>query len=92
RGYPDVSLQGLYFEMVGGGETGTLSGTSASSPTFASIIALINDQLIAAGKPVLGFLNPWIYSIASTAFTDITIGHNPGFVAFNATVGWDPLS
>ncbi|KAJ7435200.1 family S53 protease-like protein [Mycena galericulata] len=98
RGYPDVSLQGLYFEMVGGGETGTLSGTSASSPTFASIIALINDQLIAAGKPILGFLNPWIYSTASTAFTDITIGHNAGFVcpaflvAFNATVGWDPLT
>lgn len=25
---------------------------------FASVIALINDRLVAAGKPVLGFLNP----------------------------------
>ncbi|KAE9383328.1 hypothetical protein BT96DRAFT_764341, partial [Gymnopus androsaceus JB14] len=52
--------------------------TSASSPTFTAIIALINDQLIAAGRPVLGFLNPFIYSTVSTAFTDITIGHNAG--------------
>ncbi|KAJ7938175.1 family S53 protease-like protein [Mycena leptocephala] len=47
---------------------------------------------------VLGFLNPFIYSTASTAFTDITIGHNSGFVcpassvAFDAAVGWDPLT
>ncbi|KAJ7907751.1 peptidase S8/S53 domain-containing protein [Mycena leptocephala] len=98
RGYPDVSLQGYYFDIVGGGETGTSSGTSASSPTFASIIALINDRLIAAGKPVLGFLNSFIYSTASTVFTDVTIGHNAGFicpassVGFNATVWWDPLT
>ncbi|KAJ7779516.1 family S53 protease-like protein [Mycena maculata] len=68
------------------------------APTFAGIIALINDRLIAARKPVLGFLNPFLYSRASKAFTDITIGHNPGFicpassVAFDAAVGWDALS
>jgi tripeptidyl-peptidase-1 len=54
RGYPDVALQGWNFEMVSGGVTGTVGGTSASAPTFAGLIALINDQLIAAGKPVLG--------------------------------------
>lgn len=80
RGYPDVALQGWNFEVVSGGTTGLVGGTSASSPTFAGVIALINDQLLAAGKPVLGFLNPFIYSTASTAFTDITIGHNSGFV------------
>ncbi|KAE9396264.1 family S53 protease-like protein [Gymnopus androsaceus JB14] len=105
RAYPDASvqgfspsLQGWNFEIVSDGEVGLVGGTSASSPTFASIIALINDQLIAAGKPVLGFLNPFIYSTASTAFTDITIGHNSGFVcpassvAFDAAVGWDALT
>ncbi|KAE9383351.1 subtilisin-like protein [Gymnopus androsaceus JB14] len=96
--YPDASVQGWNFEIVSGGEVGLVGGTSASSPTFASIIALINDRLIAAGKPVLGFLNPFIYSTASTAFTDITIGHNSGFVcpassvAFDAAVGWDALT
>ncbi|KAF8142598.1 family S53 protease-like protein [Mycena galopus ATCC 62051] len=98
RGYPDVSTQGLNFFSIVDQTVAIQSGTSASSPTFASIIALINDRLIAAQKPVLGFLNPWLYSTASSAFTDITTGHNSGFVcpassvAFDATVGWDPLT
>ncbi|KAE9384500.1 subtilisin-like protein [Gymnopus androsaceus JB14] len=98
RAYPDASVQGWNFEIVSGGEVVLEGGTSASSPTLAAIIALINDRLIAAGKPVLGFLNPFIYSTASTAFTDITIGHNAGyvfpasFVAFDAAVGWDALT
>ncbi|KAJ7927233.1 subtilisin-like protein [Mycena leptocephala] len=89
---------GWNFEMVAGGEVILDGGTSASSPTFASIIALINDRLVAAEKPVLGFLNPWLYSKASSAFTDITIGHNSGLVcptssvAFDAATGWDPLT
>ncbi|KAJ7870933.1 subtilisin-like protein [Mycena olivaceomarginata] len=98
RGYPDVSLQGSSFAVVNGGEITVESGTSASTPTFASIVSLINDQLIAAGKPVLGFLNPFLYYYASTALTDITAGHNSGnvcpvsSVAFDAGVGWDPLT
>ncbi|KAJ6526763.1 family S53 protease-like protein [Mycena capillaripes] len=98
RGYPDVALQGWNFEIVAGGETGLVGGTSASSPTFAGIIALINDRLIAEKKNTLGFLNPFLYSRASNAFTDITIGHNSGFecpassVAFDAAHGWDPLT
>ncbi|KAJ7702544.1 hypothetical protein B0H16DRAFT_742329, partial [Mycena metata] len=66
-------------------------------PAFASIIALINDCLIAAGKPVLGFLNPFIYA-SQSVFTDITVGHNSGTEcpastpAFDATTGWDPLT
>ncbi|KAJ7333462.1 subtilisin-like protein [Mycena albidolilacea] len=99
RGYPDASLQGLGFEMVSGGEVTNLGGgTSASAPTFASIIALINDRLLAENKPVLGFLNPFLYSKASSAFTDVTPGRNSGQVcppsssAFDAAVGWDPLT
>ncbi|KAJ7137306.1 family S53 protease-like protein [Mycena filopes] len=97
RGYPDVAAQGWNFEIVAGGETGLVGGTSASSPTFAAIIALINDRLVAAGKPVLGFLNPFLYATQS-AFTDVTTGHNSGFVcpassvAFDATAGWDALT
>ncbi|KAJ7445589.1 subtilisin-like protein [Mycena latifolia] len=96
RGYPDVAVQGGGLDFVFEGITIASGGTSFSSPIFASIIALINDRLLAAGKPVLGFLNPWIYS--SKAFTDITEGHNSGFecptssVAFDATKGWDALT
>ncbi|KAF8177575.1 peptidase S8/S53 domain-containing protein [Mycena galopus ATCC 62051] len=54
RGYPDVALQGLNFQIRVNGGVGPISGTSCSSPTFAGVIALINDRLVAAGKPVLG--------------------------------------
>ncbi|KAJ7738963.1 subtilisin-like protein [Mycena metata] len=97
RGYPDVAVQGWQFSVVNDDILFQESGTSLSTPTFAGIIALINDQLIAAGKPVLGFLNPFLYS-NPTAFTDITIGYNQGGFcpvtapAFNATAGWDPLT
>jgi tripeptidyl-peptidase-1 len=76
--YPDVSLQGWNFLIEANGFVGDVSGTSASSPSVAAIIALVNDQLLAAGKPALGFLNPFIYTNPS-AFNDITIGHNSGF-------------
>lgn len=46
------------FDIVSGGTLEGVSGTSCASPTFASVIGLINDRLIAAGKAPLGFLNP----------------------------------
>ncbi|KAJ7915389.1 subtilisin-like protein [Mycena leptocephala] len=97
RGFPDLAAQGWNTPSVLSGETFASGGTSVSAPIVASMISLINDRMIAAGKPVLGFLNPWIYANPS-AFTDITIGHNSGFhcpessTAFNATEGWDALS
>ena len=35
-------------------EEGTVDGTSCASPIFASVVALINDALIEAGKSPLG--------------------------------------
>jgi tripeptidyl-peptidase-1 len=71
-----------------------LDGTSASSPTAAAVIALVNDALIAAGKPTLGFLNPWLYSKGFQAFTDITSGSTRGCdgAGFPAAKGWDPAT
>lgn len=67
---------------------------SAATPTAASIIALINDALLAAGKPVLGFLNPWIYSVANGSFTDVTNGSSIGCntTGFPAAEGWDAVT
>ena len=73
RGYPDVSTQGVNFEIVVDGSVEGVDGTSCASPTFASIIALVNDRLIAAGKSPLGFLNPFLYANPS-AFNDVTSG------------------
>jgi len=79
RGFPDVSAQGQNVEIVSGGTAELVDGTSCASPIFASVISLLNDRLIAAGKSPLGFLNPFLYSAAGTAaFNDITSGSNPG--------------
>ncbi|CDO72763.1 hypothetical protein BN946_scf184994.g16 [Trametes cinnabarina] len=94
RAFPDVSAQGVEIEYIWQGAEWLFTGTSASSPIFASIIALLNDELITAGKPPLGFLNPWLYTTAASAFTDITSGNNPGCGTngFPAEAGWDPVS
>jgi tripeptidyl-peptidase-1 len=100
RGYPDVAVQGWNFETIVAGQLSLAGGTSASSPTFASIIALLNDRLAQVGKKPLGFLNPFLYQTAGPAgaFNDITEGKNAGFtcnntaVAFSAQKGWDPTT
>ncbi|KAJ6527399.1 family S53 protease [Mycena capillaripes] len=95
RGFPDVSAQGENFEIAWDNEFGTVDGTSCSTPTFASIIALLNDELVAAGKPTLGFLNPLLYSpLGRAALNDVTSGTNPGCGTngFSASVGWDPIT
>ena len=81
RAYPDVSAMGMNVEIVLDGAVGTVDGTSCSSPIFASIISLINDRLITAGKPVLGFLNPFLYANPG-AFNDITSGKFPSCSQF----------
>ncbi|KAI0696966.1 family S53 protease-like protein [Cerioporus squamosus] len=94
RGFPDVAAQGTNFVVDVAGQFYLIGGTSASSPTFASLIALVNDQLLSAGKPALGFLNPLLYSAGANFFNDITSGNNPGCGTdgFTATTGWDPIT
>ncbi|KAH9069319.1 family S53 protease [Lactarius deliciosus] len=94
RGFPDVSAAGTNLQIVFRGHVTSVDGTSCSSPIFASVVSLLNDRLIAAGKPVLGFLNPFLYSTDASALNDITIGSNPGCNTngFLATVGWDPVT
>ncbi|KAF8827152.1 hypothetical protein HHX47_DHR5000615 [Lentinula edodes] len=92
RAYPDVSAQGVNFRVFIGSKPYLISGTSASSPTFAGIVALLNDARLHAGLPPLGFLNPLLYKRGAEALNDVTVGNNPGCGTngFNATEGWDP--
>jgi tripeptidyl-peptidase-1 len=94
RAYPDVAAQGNHDVIVWAGTVRTVGGTSASSPNFAAIIALVNDALIAKGKKPLGFLNPWLYSKAYKTFTDVTIGSSYGCntTGFPAQKGWDAVT
>jgi len=93
RGYPDVSANGANYVVAVDGSFSLVYGTSASAPTFGSIITLINEQRIAAGKSAVGFLNPTLYANPS-AFTDITSGGNRGCGTngFTAVSGWDPVT
>ncbi|KAK5173191.1 uncharacterized protein LTR77_003313 [Saxophila tyrrhenica] len=96
RGYPDVSAQGEGVRTTQAGSTYSTTGTSASAPIFAAVIALVNDALIAKGKPPLGFLNPRLYAGGYKALTDVVGGHNgacdDGKPGFTAVKGWDAVT
>ena len=95
RAYPDVSTQGVNFAIIASGVVQAVDGTSASAPTFASVISLLNDQRLNANSPPLGFLNYLLYSNVTNAgaLNDVTSGSNPGCgtQGFPAVAGWDPV-
>ena len=93
RGYPDVSANGANYVVAVDGSLSLIFGTSASAPTFGSIITLINEERVKAGKPTVGFINPTLYANPS-AFNDIVSGGNQGCgtPGFTAVEGWDPVT
>jgi subtilase family serine protease len=42
-----------------------IGGTSLASPLMAGVLAVINSKREAGGESVLGFANPWLYSVGS---------------------------
>lgn len=84
RGVPDVAADASPasgYEVLIGGQTAPVGGTSAVAPLFAGLIARINAQ---SGKPA-GFLNATLYRSAG-AFNDIISGNNGSYAA---APGWD---
>jgi hypothetical protein len=75
RATPDVSALGEGYQVIVAGHPTSVGGTSASSPAFAGLMSLVNEARLAAGKPAMGFLNPFLYKNAD-AFTDVTLGSN----------------
>ncbi|KAI0016894.1 Pro-kumamolisin [Xylariomycetidae sp. FL0641] len=95
RAYPDVAAAGYRIATVWNGTVRAVDGTSASAPIFAGVVALVNDALLAEGKPPLGFLNPWLYAGGGLgAFRDVTEGSTKGCntSGFPALDGWDAAS
>ena len=98
RGFPDVSAVGTNFLVVVGGIGGPpmpVSGTSAATPIFSAMLAMINNELIAAGKRPIGFANPALYAAPSSIWHPITQGNNacyPCNVGFTAAAPWAPIS
>ncbi|KAH8978989.1 subtilisin-like protein [Lactarius hatsudake] len=94
RGFPDVAAQAVRFTIILDDDIRYMTGTSCSAPVVAGIISLLNDYQLSQNRPVLGFLNPWLYGAASQGFNDITSGSNPGCGTdgFSAVPGWDPVT
>jgi len=94
RGVPDVAgdadPQTGYQVRVDGLDT-VIGGTSAVSPLWAGLLALINQKLRAEGLSAVGFVQPLLYSapIQTAAFHDVTLGDNG---AYRAGPGWDPCT
>jgi subtilase family serine protease len=105
RGFPDVASLGhnVLINMAQEGGFIPVGGTSASSPSFAGVVSLLNKvSKQKSGKP-LGFLNPLLYKMAaadSSTFGDITKGDNicteqgcsSGCKGYKAAAGWDPVT
>lgn len=93
RGFPDVSANGDNYMTIVGGQPYLIGGTSQSAPIFASILNRINEELIAANKSTVGFVNPVLYAHPEVLH-DITVGDNSACDGrgFNASVGWDPVT
>jgi uncharacterized protein (TIGR03437 family) len=86
RDVPDISFAAspdhAGYQFTSGGKTGTVGGTSVSSPAFAGIVAVLNQYLTSKNllsQPGLGNLNPMLYRLAQAspeAFHDVTTGDN----------------
>lgn len=95
RNGPDVSANANFTFYTCDDQTTCLAneygGTSFAAPMWAAYIALVNQQLVANGKPTIGFINPTIYSqnvtsAYKTNFHDITSGTSG---SYSATTGYD---
>jgi hypothetical protein len=83
---PDVSFSAAPcptpYLIVYNGSSLLVAGTSAATPVFGGIAALVNHYLLAMGKiaqPGLGNINPTLYLLAERipgVFHDVTLGSN----------------
>jgi tripeptidyl-peptidase-1 len=97
RAMPDIAAYSENVQVLVGGGWSPVAGTSCASPIAAGVMSLINEALLAKGKPTLGFINPMIYKIAasnSKAFYDVTTGSNPDGCCpgFQCAPGWDAVT
>jgi uncharacterized protein (TIGR03437 family) len=84
RDTPDISFTASGdhdpYTVINGGVQRRTGGTSASAPSFAGVLALLNQYVTSTGlqsQPGLGNVNPQLYRMARTTsdvFHDITQG------------------
>jgi kumamolisin len=94
RQVPDIAAAAALdtpWAVAAGGRLTGLFGTSASTPFWAGVLALVRQYARQQGHGPLPFLDPMLYQIASTPqpnqpFHDVTTGSNR---YYPATTGWD---
>lgn len=99
RGTPDVAALGEGYQVLVTGQQQSMDGTSASTPTFAAMVSLLNEARLAKGMSSMGYLNPWLYQ-NEHMFNDVEEGTNDilgGTIGgvmygYNCTKGWDPVT
>jgi tripeptidyl-peptidase-1 len=99
--YPDVAMSAENFALTQFMVDVPVSGTSCSAPSFAAVVALLNDARMSKGKSSLGWINPLLYANAD-AFNDIVTGSNAGCAVdsskgylgtgFQCSPGFDPVT
>jgi len=102
RNLPDVSMVGADLTLVY--NNGTIhycaGGTSAAAPLWAAFTALVNQGCAAGGRSPVGYLNPYLYDLASNTasyasdFNDVRDGSNNNYWGMNpneyrAVAGYD---
>jgi kumamolisin len=100
RGVPDVAGDAdphTGYQVRTGGQNTVIGGTSAVSPLWAGLVALINERLVSLGKKPAGFINALLYGASPAAgiFHDIVHGNNDidGTLGkYTSTKGWDPCT
>jgi tripeptidyl-peptidase-1 len=98
RGFPDISSNGMNYQVFIDANPALVCGTSGAAPSVSGMITTANAARVKAGKSRLGFLNPLFYSKPSI-LNDITHGWNNCTairtvccpMGFTSTSGWDPL-
>lgn len=89
RDCPDIAAQIQNYSIYNSLLPMAISGTSASAPTVAGIVGLVNSAVIDAGKSPLGFMNSFLYSVGHRGFQDIVIGSSKGCGEKFSSTGWD---
>jgi len=101
RAYPDISAVASNYLTWMGDHFDPTSGTSASTPLVAAMVARLNDERLQQGLPPLGFLNPLLYRLAEKhpeAFNDVVMGDNRCSASrccetgFGTSRGWDAVT
>jgi subtilase family serine protease len=86
RDVPDIAFAAAVahdpYQIYTSGSTLYVGGTSAPTPVFSGMLALLNQYQVSSGaqsQPGLGNINPALYRLAQTTpgiFHDVTVGNN----------------